>query len=102
MLSDLFYKIPKEIFELIEKQELTILAVCVYMLILDRERITKFKDENGRYAIYTMKELQKKLNIKRVETLHKAIEKLVILQLLEIKKSKGTTNKYYIKSSTKK
>lgn len=93
--QDSFYQVPKALIEMVKQGELTHTEVLIYMLVLDRLRLTKYYDDYGRYMIITRKEIQQTLKISRLITISKALKKSEELKLFKIVRSKGKATKYY-------
>lgn len=90
-----FYQVPKALIEMVKQGELTHTEVLIYMLILDRLKHTKYRDEQGKYIIITRQEIQQTLKISRLITISKALKNSEELKLFKIVRSKGKATKYY-------
>lgn len=90
-----FYQVPKALIEMVKQGELAHTEVLIYMLVLDRLRLTKYYDDYGRYMIITRKEIQGTLKIPKLITISKALKKGEELKLFKIIRTKGKTTKYY-------
>ncbi|WP_288847885.1 hypothetical protein [uncultured Sneathia sp.] len=90
-----FYQVPKALIEMVKQGELTHTEVLIYMLVLDRLRLTKYYDDYGRYMIITRKEIQGTLKIPKLITISKALKKGEELKLFKIIRTKGKATKYY-------
>lgn len=90
-----FYQVPKALIEMVKQGELTHTEVLIYMLILDRLKHTKYRDEQGKYIIITRQEIQQTLKIPRLITISKALKNSEELKLFKIVRSKGKATKYY-------
>lgn len=93
--QDSFYQVPKALIEMVKQGELTHTEVLIYMLVLDRLRLTKYYDDYGRYMIITRKEIQGTLKIPKLITISKALKKGEELKLFKIIRTKGKATKYY-------
>lgn len=93
--QDSFYQVPKALIEMVKQGELTHTEVLIYMLVLDRLRLTKYYDDYGRYMVITRKEIQKTLKIPKLITISKALKKGEELKLFKIIRTKGKATRYY-------
>lgn len=80
---------------MVKQGKLTHTEVLIYMLILDRLKHTKYRDEQGKYIIITRQEIQQTLKISRLITISKALKNSEELKLFKIVRSKGKATKYY-------
>ena len=92
-----FYKLRKDIIDSLFNSEYRY-TLAVYILFMDRAKITRFKDEKGeRYFIYTIDELMKNLKVKKARaTITKSIEELEKLGYIKTFKNRGNSTKYYL------
>lgn len=90
-----FYQVPKALIEMVKQGELTHTEVLIYMLVLDRLRQTKYRDDYGRYMIITRKEIQGTLKVPKLITISKTLKKGEELKLFKIIRTKGKATKYY-------
>lgn len=93
--QDSFYQVPKALIEMVKQGELTHTEVLIYMLVLDRLRLTKYRDDYGRYMIITRKEIQGTLKVPKLITISKALKKGEELKFFKIIRTKGKATKYY-------
>ena len=102
-----FYQVPKSLFRLRRDGIISTTTFFVYMLMLDRskisylkENISKFTDENGKvFFVYAYNSLAEDLNIVRKNEIAKAIEDLESLGFIRSLKKHGKATKYYITSN---
>ena len=92
-----FYKLRKDVIDSLFNSEYRY-TLAVYILFMDRAKITRFKDEKGeRYFIYTIDELMKNLKVKKARaTITKSIEELEKLGYIKTFKNRGNSTKYYL------
>ena len=102
-----FYQVPKSLFRLRRDGIINTTTFFVYMLMLDRakisylkENISKFTDEDGKvFFVYAYNSLAEDLNIVRKNEIAKAIEDLESLGFIRSLKKHGKATKYYITSN---
>ena len=102
-----FYQVPKSLFRLKRDGVINTTTFFVYMLMLDRakisylkENISKFTDEDGEvFFIYAYNSLIEDLNIVRKNEVAKAIQELEKLGFIRSLKKHGKATKYYITSN---
>ena len=102
-----FYQVPKSLFRLRRDGIINTTTFFVYMLMLDRakisylkENISKFTDEDGEvFFIYAYNSLIEDLNIVRKNEVAKAIQELEKLGFIRSLKKHGKATKYYITSN---
>ena len=102
-----FYQVPKSLFRLRRDGIINTTTFFVYMLMLDRakisylkENISKFTDENGEiFFVYAYNSLMEDLNIVRKNEIAKAIQELEKLGFIRSFKKHGKATKYYITSN---
>ena len=99
-----FYQVPKSLFRLRRDGIINTTTFFVYMLMLDRakisylkENISKFTDEDGKvFFVYAYNSLMEDLNIVRKNEVAKAIQELEKLGFIRSLKKHGKATKYYI------
>ena len=98
LLYEPYYQLPKNLFEMRRKGQLSLTAFDVIILFIDRYRISNFIDKkSGKvYIIYTIENLMKDLNIKNRNVLIKAINELEHKALIEKQRGYNKPTKYYI------
>ena len=102
-----FYQVPKSLFRLRRDGIINTTTFFVYMLMLDRakisylkENISKFTDEDGEvFFVYAYSSLMEDLNIVRKNEVAKAIQELENLGFIRSLKKHGKATKYYITSN---
>ena len=102
-----FYQVPKSLFRLKRDGIINTTTFFVYMLMLDRakisylkENISKFTDEDGKvFFVYAYNSLMEELNIVRKNEVAKAIQELEKLGFIRSLKKHGKATKYYITSN---
>ena len=102
-----FYQVPKSLFRLRRDGIINTTTFFVYMLMLDRakisylkENISKFTDEDGEvFFVYAYNSLIEDLNIVRKNEVAKAIQELEKLGFIRSLKKHGKATKYYITSN---
>ena len=102
-----FYQVPKSLFRLRRDGIINTTTFFVYMLMLDRakisylkENISKFTDEDGEiFFVYAYNSLMEDLNIVRKNEVAKAIQELEKLDFIRSLKKHGKATKYYITSN---
>ena len=102
-----FYQVPKSLFRLRRDGIINTTTFFVYMLMLDRakisylkENISKFTDEDGEvFFVYAYNSLMEDLNIVRKNEVAKAIQELEKLGFIRSLKKQGKATKYYITSN---
>ena len=102
-----FYQVPKSLFRLKRDGIINTTTFFVYMLMLDRakisylkENISKFTDEDGEvFFVYAYNSLMEDLNIVRKNEVAKAIQELEKLGFIRSLKKHGKATKYYITSN---
>ena len=102
-----FYQVPKSLFRLRRDGIINTTTFFVYMLMLDRakisylkENISKFTDEDGKvFFVYAYNSLMEDLNIVRKNEVAKAIQELEKLGFIRSLKKHGKATKYYITSN---
>ena len=102
-----FYQVPKSLFRLKRDGIINTTTFFVYMLMLDRakisylkENISKFTDEDGKvFFVYAYNSLMEDLNIVRKNEVAKAIQELEKLGFIRSLKKHGKATKYYITSN---
>ena len=102
-----FYQVPKSLFRLRRDGIINTTTFFVYMLMLDRakisylkENISKFTDEDGEvFFVYAYNSLMEDLNIVRKNEVAKAIQELEKLGFIKSLKKHGKATKYYITSN---
>ena len=102
-----FYQVPKSLFRLKRDGIINTTTFFVYMLLLDRakisylkENISKFTDEDGEvFFVYAYNSLMEDLNIVRKNEVAKAIQELEKLGFIRSLKKHGKATKYYITSN---
>ena len=102
-----FYQVPKSLFRLRRDGIINTTTFFVYMLMLDRakisylkENISKFTDEDGEvFFVYAYNSLMEDLNIVRKNEVAKAIQELEKLGFIRSLKKHGKATKYYITSN---
>ena len=99
-----FYQVPKSLFRLRRDGIINTTTFFVYMLMLDRakisylkENISKFTDEDGEvFFVYAYNSLMEDLKISKKNSITNSIRELENLGLVRSKKSKGNATRYYI------
>ena len=99
-----FYQVPKSLFRLRRDGIINTTTFFVYMLMLDRskisylkENISKFTDEDGEvFFVYAYNSLMEDLKISKKNSITNSIRELENLGFVRSKKSKGNATKYYI------
>ena len=102
-----FYQVPKSLFRLWRDGVINSTAFSIYMLMLDRYKISylkenrkNFTDENGEiFFVYAYNSLMEDLNIVRKNEIAKAIQELEKLGFIRSFKKHGKATKYYITSN---
>ena len=104
-----FYQVPKSLFRLRRDGIINTTTFFVYMLMLDRakisylkENISKFTDEDGEvFFVYAYNSLAEDLKISKRNGITKAIQELENLGLIRSKKVHGKATMYYLTSNPK-
>ena len=99
-----FYQVPKSLFGLRRDGIINTTTFFVYMLMLDRakisylkENISKFTDEDGKvFFVYAYNSLMEDLKISKKNSITNSIRELENLGFVRSKKSKGNATRYYI------
>ncbi|MHB9304169.1 replication initiator protein A [Fusobacterium polymorphum] len=102
-----YFQVPKSLFRSWRAGEINSTAFAVYMLMLDRYKISylkenrkNFTDENGKiFFVYAYNSLMEDLNIVRKNEIAKAIQELEKLGFIRSLKKHGKATKYYITSN---
>lgn len=82
--NDFFYKIPKKIFKMKIKKEITNTSFFIYVLFYERARISTYKTSDGyTFFYFTLDELKDKLNNNNRNTLSKSIKELEEVGLIK-------------------
>ena len=104
-----YFQVPKSLFRLRRNGEISLTAFDIYILMLDRykisclkENIKSFTDEEGEiYFVYAYNSLMEDLNTTKRDGISKAIQELETLGLIKSKKAFGVATKYYMTSNQK-
>ena len=104
-----FYQVPKSLFRLRRDGIINTTTFFVYMLMLDRakisylkENISKFTDEDGKvFFVYAYNSLMEDLKISKKNSITNSIRELENLGFVRSKKSKGNATRYYISGNPK-
>ncbi|WP_064610472.1 replication initiator protein A [Streptobacillus moniliformis] len=97
ILEEPFYQVPKSIFRLKIEGKLSNLGFSLYIVFLERYKISQFKDEEDKtYFIFTYNEIMKELNIGSRATISSIIKELLELKLIEKKGNTRQLNRFYI------
>ncbi|WP_064590372.1 hypothetical protein [Streptobacillus moniliformis] len=97
ILNETFYQVPKSIFRLWVQGKIRDSTFKVYIVFLERYKISKFIDEeNRKYFTFTYKQMLKELNIGNELTVRRAIVELEQNKLIEKKGATRQSNRYYI------
>ena len=102
-----YFQVPKSLFRSWRAGEINSTTFAVYMLMLDRYKISylkenrnKFTDESGEiFFYYSYNSLADDLNITRRNEIAKAIQELEKIGLIKSKKVYGKATMYYITSN---
>ena len=102
-----YFQVPKSLFRSWRTGEINSTTFAVYMLMLDRYKISylkenrnKFTDEGGEiFFYYSYNSLADDLNITRRNEIAKAIQELEKIGLIKSKKVYGKATMYYITSN---
>ena len=102
-----YFQVPKSLFRLRRNGEISLTAFDIYILMLDRYKISclkenrkNFTDENGEiFFVYAYNSLMEDLNIVRKNEITKAIQELEKLGFIRSLKKHGKATKYYITSN---
>lgn len=102
-----YFQVPKSLFRNWRAGEINSTTFAVYMLMLDRYKISylkenrnKFTDESGEiFFYYSYNSLADDLNITRRNEIAKAIQELEKIGLIKSKKVYGKATMYYITSN---
>ena len=102
-----YFQVPKSLFRSWRAGEINSTAFAVYMLMLDRYKISclkenrkNFTDEDGEvFFVYAYNSLMEDLNIVRKNEIAKAIQELEKLGFIRSLKKHGKATKYYITSN---
>ena len=102
-----YFQVPKSLFRLRRNGEISLTAFDIYILMLDRYKISclkenrkNFTDENGEiFFVYAYNSLMEDLNIVRKNEIAKAIQELEKLGFIRSLKKHGKATKYYITSN---
>ena len=102
-----YFQVPKSLFRNWRTGEINSTTFAVYMLMLDRYKISylkenrnKFTDESGEiFFYYSYNSLADDLNITRRNEIAKAIQELEKIGLIKSKKVYGKATMYYITSN---
>ena len=102
-----YFQVPKSLFRSWRAGEINSTTFAVYMLMLDRYKISylkenrnKFTDESGEiFFYYSYNSLADDLNITRRNEIAKAIQELEKIGLINSKKVYGKATMYYITSN---
>lgn len=102
-----YFQVPKSLFRSWRAGEINSTTFAVYMLMLDRYKISylkenrnKFTDESGEiFFYYSYNSLADDLNITRRNEIAKAIQDLEKIGLIKSKKVYGKATMYYITSN---
>ena len=102
-----YFQVPKSLFRSWRTGEINSTTFAVYMLMLDRYKISylkenrnKFTDESGEiFFYYSYNSLADDLNITRRNEIAKAIQELEKIGLIKSKKVYGKATIYYITSN---
>ena len=102
-----YFQVPKSLFRSWRAGEINSTTFAVYMLMLDRYKISylkenrnKFTDESGEiFFYYSYNSLADDLNITRRNEIAKAIQELEKIRLIKSKKVYGKATMYYITSN---
>ena len=96
-----FYQVPKSLFRLYRDGKINYIACFIYMLILDRIKLSKknnLVDKDGRaYVLYTYEEFLNELNLKRRNAVSEAIKELEENNLIEKKRRFNKSTTFYLK-----
>ena len=102
-----YFQVPKSLFRSWRAGEINSTAFAVYMLMLDRYKISclkenrkNFTDEDGEvFFVYAYNSLMEDLNIVRKNEIAKTIQELEKLGFIRSLKKHGKATKYYITSN---
>ncbi|CAM3108499.1 replication initiator protein A [Streptobacillus ratti] len=97
ILNETFYQVPKSIFRLWVQGKIRDSTFKVYIVFLERYKISKFRDEeNRKYFTFTYDSIMKELNIKGRTKISDIIKELLSLKLIEKKGRTRQANRFYI------
>ena len=104
-----YFQVPKSLFRSWRAGEINSTAFSIYMLMLDRYKISclkenrkNFTDAEGEiYFVYAYNSLMEDLSIKKKHGISKAIEELETLGFIRSKKEHGKATIYYLTSDQK-
>ena len=104
-----YFQVPKSLFRSWRAGEINSTAFAVYMLMLDRYKISclkenrkNFTDEDGEvFFVYAYNSLMEDLKISKKNSIANSIRELENLGFIYSKKGKGNATRYYITGNPK-
>ena len=82
-----YFQVPKSLFRLRKNNEISLIAIFIYMLMLDRYKLTEsnsWVDKEGEvYIFYSYEELMEDLGLKKKNTISNALKELENLKLIK-------------------
>ena len=104
-----YFQVPKSLFRSWRTGEINSTAFAVYMLMLDRYKISclkenrkNFTDEDGEvFFVYAYNSLMEDLKISKKNSIANSIRELENLGFIRSKKGKGNATRYYITGNPK-
>ena len=101
-----YFQVPKSLFRLRRNGEISLTAFDIYILMLDRYKISclkenrkNFTDENGEiFFVYAYNSLMEDLSLKKKNTISNALKELENLKLIKKKKRYKNSSVYYLEN----
>ena len=97
-----YFQVPKSLFRLRKNNEISLIAIFIYMLMLDRYKLSEsnsWVDKEGEvYIFYSYEELMEDLGLKKKNTISNALKELENLKLIKKKKRYKNSSVYYLEN----
>ena len=97
-----YFQVPKSLFRLRKNNEISLIAIFIYMLMLDRYKLSEsnsWVDKEGEvYIFYSYEELMEDLGLKKKNTISNALKELENLMLIKKKKRYKNSSVYYLEN----
>ena len=97
-----YFQVPKSLFRLRKDNEISLIAIFIYMLMLDRYKLSEsnsWVDKEGEvYIFYSYEELMEDLGLKKKNTISNALKELENLKLIKKKKRYKNSSVYYLEN----
>ena len=97
-----YFQVPKSLFRLRKNNEISLIAIFIYMLMLDRYKLSESNswiDKEGEvYIFYSYEELMEDLGLKKKNTISNALKELENLKLIKKKKRYKNSSVYYLEN----